>query len=228
MRVLNRYVVILLFCFSVALYLPFTSQAFDHPVSVSEQAVAFIKRVEAFSPRVYRDADGNYAIGYGMHKWKGRKVTRTYPRGVSEVAASEELVRQLEVYERIVRTTVNADLTQPGFDALVSIAFNLGRVNTRILDKVNRQEPVTVEDFLATATVRGRRHDVLVQRRLCEYIMFLGDYDYALRGFKTKAERRQMYSLLRSLPVRLPKLDQERQVTTKKVLDNLLALQYTY
>ena len=66
------------------------------------------------------------------------------------------------------------------FDALVSVAWNMGRVNTSIVRKVDQGRAVDVSDFLVTATTQSRRNRVLVNRRLREYIMFTGDYDLAM------------------------------------------------
>lgn len=149
------------------------------PESVSDAGKAFIRGHEKLTLRSYYDKNG-YAIGYGMHTWKGKKVTRTYPGRVSEAEVEEEFARQLDAFVRFVKTHVCAPMTQPMLDSLVSVAWNLGRVNTAILQKIDQNRPIVVKDFLTTATVRRRVHPMLVNRRMREYLMFSGNYDAAM------------------------------------------------
>lgn len=144
------------------------------PAGTSQRGIDFIKRHEAFYARAYRDTNGLYAIGYGMHYWKGRKVTRTYPGRVTLSQASVEITKQIPKYEKLVRD-VCAPLNQNAFDALVSVAWNLGRVNTRIIAKLESSADLTVADFMSTATVRGRIHKGLSVRRSEEFALFNGD-----------------------------------------------------
>lgn len=143
-----------------------------HPDSISVEGARFIQHHEGLRTRAYRDV-GGYAIGFGMQTWKGRRVTRRYPGRPTVAQIHAEFKRQIVTYENIVRSQVCAPLTQQAFDSLVSIAWNLGRVNTRILDALHQDEEPTPADFLSTATVRGRFNRVLKNRRLAEYAMFV-------------------------------------------------------
>lgn len=148
-----------------------------YPAQVSDAGQHFIKSHEGFRSHPYHDVRG-YAIGYGMHTWNGRKVTRHWPRFVSRAMADAQFLRQLPDYQAIVEADVCAPglnpMPQHAYDSLVSIAYNLGRVNTDIVDHLSDGVPVTQEDFLATATVRGRISRVLKIRRLQEYFLFTG------------------------------------------------------
>lgn len=144
------------------------------PLRVSTAGATFIKRFEGFSERAYLDTDGTYAIGYGMHQWAGLQVTEDYPGIVTRAQADQEFRKQVRVYERIVLSAVCAPLTQHGFDALTSVAFNLGAINRSIVRKLHAQEPVTVHDFLTTANVNGKRDARLVLRRTKEFHLFTG------------------------------------------------------
>jgi D-alanyl-D-alanine carboxypeptidase/GH24 family phage-related lysozyme (muramidase) len=144
------------------------------PAGISKLGVDFIKTHENFRSTAYKDASGTYAIGYGMHSWRGRKVTRKYPGRVSRAAADVEFMRQIPRFENIVRKSVCASLTQSQFDALVSVAWTLGRVNTRIIQKLEAGRSVSQRDFLVTATVRGRSIAGLRFRRLREFALFTG------------------------------------------------------
>jgi GH24 family phage-related lysozyme (muramidase) len=149
------------------------------PEQISERGKAFIRQHEGLRLDQYYDRTG-YAIGYGMHTWQDMPVTRTYPDSPTEADVEEEFDVQLATYAHIVTRSTCAPLTSPMFDALVSVAWNTGHVNTSIVQKVDQGRAVDVRDFLMTATTQSQRNRVLVNRRLREYIMFTGDYDLAM------------------------------------------------
>lgn len=167
--------------------------------TMSAQGVAFLRRMEGFSPTAYKDSKG-YSIGYGFQTWQGRRVTRTYPRRVTLEQAEAELARQLPKYEAIVREHFNGPIEQHRFDALVSIAFNLGRVNSTIVAKIDTRHAVTVQDFVSSATVRRRPSALLFERRVREFMVFLGQYDAA---FEPIANAKRTYRSLLSQTARL-------------------------
>lgn len=149
----------------------------DLPVlKLSEEGEAFIKKIEGFRPTPYRDANG-WAVGYGMHTWDGERVTKHSPAYVTQEEADEEFAAQIEDFEAVVAVQMNEMhliLPQHAFDALVSVAYNLGRINTRILDKLEVRAPVSPRDFLSTATVNRRPYYALQVRRLQEFSLFAG------------------------------------------------------
>lgn len=144
-------------------------------VHLSEKGIEFIKRVEGFHAKPYKDS-GGYAVGYGFHQWNGKPVTRFFPKFVTQDEADAQFLDQLNIYEAVVAESVTSPLSQSAYDALVSVAYNLGRVNTRIIDKLSAGLAVTPRDFLATATVRNRPNAGLQMRRLKEFLVFAGDY----------------------------------------------------
>ena len=149
------------------------------PKAISESGKTFIRRFESLRLTPYYDHIG-YAVGYGMHTWQGQSVTRRFPFAITPMDVEQEFDAQLTKYTQVVKSSVCAPLSQPMMDSLVSIAWNLGRVNTSIVNKFERNRPLTAIDFLTTATVKRRQTDALVNRRLREYLMFTGDYDTAL------------------------------------------------
>jgi lysozyme len=165
---------------------------------MSERGIEVLKVFESFTPRAYRDGKG-YSIGYGMQTWNGKRVTRRYPGFVTMEQAHAEFMRQLPTYERIVRELVFVDVPQEVFDAFVSIAWNLGRVNDTILSKMERQASITVKDFLSTARYRGRIDWRLQARRTREFLMALGDYEQAMM---LPASRREVSLSVRELSAR--------------------------
>jgi GH24 family phage-related lysozyme (muramidase) len=160
--------------------LPATVVALRPPQAMSERGILFLKAVEGFRSTAYHDIGGGYSIGYGFRKWKGRRVTLAYPQRVTEEQAAAELRRQLSTYEDIVRREFGGRIPQHSFDGLVSLCFNLGRLNTAILRKVRTDRPVGIHDFLTTAAVRSRFHLSLYSRRVREFAMFVGRYEDAL------------------------------------------------
>ena len=149
------------------------------PERISERGKAFIRQHEGLRLDQYYDSIG-YAIGYGMHTWQGRPVTRPFPDTPTEADVENEFDAQLAAYAHIVTQSTCAPLTSSMFDALVSVAWNMGRVITSIVRKVDQGRAVDVSDILVTATTQSRRNRVVVNRRLREYIMFTGDYDLAM------------------------------------------------
>jgi D-alanyl-D-alanine endopeptidase (penicillin-binding protein 7) len=147
-----------------------------YPTTVSRDGLDFIRRHEGFKAHPYRDFNGHYLIGYGMQTWKGRVVVRSWPRVVTRDEADIELILQIDKYRDIVSGSVCvSDMTQTAYDALVDVAYNLGRINTKIREKMNAGVDVMLSDFLSTATVRRRVHPVLRERRTQEYEMFSGE-----------------------------------------------------
>lgn len=170
------------------------------PQTMSLRGVEVLKVFESFAPKAYRDGKG-YSIGYGMQTWEGRRVTYRYPRSVTMEQAHAEFLRQLPIYENIVRELVLIDVPQEVFDAFVSIAWNLGRVNDAILAKLDRQAVITVKDFLSTARYRGRIDWRLQGRRTREFLMALGEYEAAMAPVVSPKEVRVTTLLLARRPV---------------------------
>ncbi len=149
------------------------------PMHISMGGADFIKYHENFYARAYKDS-GGWAIGYGMHSWKGKRVTSIYPKLVTQAQANDEFTVQIRQYEDIVRSSVCAPLSQSGFDALVSIAWNLGRVNNDIIRKLANGRALLLADFTSTATVRNKPNWMLEARRTREFLLYTGDYDAAM------------------------------------------------
>ena len=63
------------------------------PERISERGKAFIRQHEGLRLDQYYDSIG-YAIGYGMHTWQGRPVTRTFPDSPTEADVENEFDAQ--------------------------------------------------------------------------------------------------------------------------------------
>lgn len=85
------------------------------------RGVALIKRFEGLRLGAYRDVAGVWTIGYGH---TGEDVR---PGDLITRERAEELLRvDLMRFESGVRNRVSVPLNQNEFDALVSLAFNIG------------------------------------------------------------------------------------------------------
>lgn len=165
-------------CICVVLVLLFgvRVQSQPAPQRMSPAGVEFIARLESFKPAPYVDSAGVVTIGYGMRSWQGRTVSWTYPGRVSRTRARQELMRQLALYESLVRSALRQDVDTAMFDALVSVTYNLGRVSPTLTTRIRQKQPVRVDDFIRTATVAGRPVRGLYVRRVQEFLMFTGVY----------------------------------------------------
>ncbi len=100
-----------------------------NPTATSAAGIAFIKRREGFSAKAYPDgvdAKGRqlYSIGYGHRIVAGDGLT---PQSIiSEAQASTIFLRDLASREALIRNSVRKPINQAMFDALVSLAYNIG------------------------------------------------------------------------------------------------------
>ena len=81
-----------------------------------------IKNHEALRLTVYPDQRGLPTIGYGHLLKPGE----SFPNGINEEQAGALLVGDLATAENAVNAGVKVSITQNQFDALVSLAFNIG------------------------------------------------------------------------------------------------------
>ena len=142
----------------------------------SQAGLDVIKAFEGFRPRAESMPDGRWIIGYG-HVRRARQGLR-----VNESEA-EAILREYDLppVERFVQDCVLAPLTQNEFDALVSLAFNIGGKAFASSDVVanlnsgNRLTSAEAFDHWRCAKIGGRVQivDALVRRRAAEKALFL-------------------------------------------------------
>jgi lysozyme len=101
-------------------------------MSISDAGMKFIERHEGkggkFAPQEYRGKDKkNRTIGFG------RKLSPQsfFPDGISQSDAEVMLTDDIATAEHTVQTSVKVPLTQQQYDALVSLAYNIGSGNFR-------------------------------------------------------------------------------------------------
>lgn len=142
----------------------------------SQAGLDVIKTFEGFRARSELLPNGRWIIGYG-HVRQAKEGVR-----VSESEA-EAILREYDLppVERFVMRCVLAPTTQNEFDALVSLAFNIGPKAFSSSDVVaslnggNRLEAAQAFDAWRRAKIGGRVQivDALVRRRAVEKALFL-------------------------------------------------------
>ncbi len=145
---------------------------------ISRAGLELIKRFEGYQEHSVPIGAGDYMIGYG-HTKSARAGLR-----ISEENA-DAILREYDLppVEKAVSEHVRAPLTQNEFDALVSLAFNIGIEAFRgseVLALVNSGEKLRAAEALSAwrkAQIEGRTIivDALVRRRAAERALFL-DY----------------------------------------------------
>ena len=151
-------------------------------LTVSEQGLRLIKAFEGFRPVDRELVSGGRVVGYG------HKVTDGRAMRVSEAEAEQLLRDDLAPFEDMLNTRVYAPLTQSQFDALASLAFNIGPKAFRdsdVLKAVNSGQPLAAAkafDVWRLGRVGGEIFviDALVRRRTAEKALFLRPPEDAL------------------------------------------------
>lgn len=173
----------------------------NETLRVSPAGLALIKRFEGLRLEAYRDAAGVWTIGYG-HTSKALDAavaqatgpiyldTRyphfwTDPSGkvLTDPDKAEALLRaDIGRFEQAVRAAVTVPLESREFDALVSLAFNIGAAafaGSTVVKRLNRGDRAGAADAMLwwdKARVNGklRRVEGLARRRAAEKALFLG------------------------------------------------------
>lgn len=179
----------------------------------SRFGLAFIQAMEGLRLQAYQDAAGVWTIGYGHTGAVGNKPLGPGVR-ITESEAEELLVGDLAVFESRMVTLLRRPATQDQWDALVSLAYNIGLGNLRSSTVLRRFNAGAVQEaadafLLWTKVRRGNRLESLAgleRRRRAERALFLGDYrslEEVLRGWKPALARRvsELDRVARSRPV---------------------------
>ncbi|MEP1143878.1 MAG: lysozyme [Henriciella sp.] len=142
----------------------------------SQAGLDVVKAFEGFRARSELLPNGRWIIGYG-HLRRAKEGVR-----VSKTEA-EAILREYDLppVERFVMRCILAPMTQNEFDALVSLAFNIGAKAFASSDVVagmnggNRLEAASAFDLWRRAKIGGRVQivDALVRRRAAEKALFL-------------------------------------------------------
>jgi len=144
-------------------------------LTVSETGLALIAAFEGFRAESLPLSDGRWTVGYGSSHTANGTVSVTEPE------AKALLKRDLEPIADLLNDSSFSPLNQNQFDALSSLAFNIGINAFRssdVFEHIRRGEPIAAAmamDNWCTANLESRPLvvDVLVRRRAAEKALFL-------------------------------------------------------
>ena len=92
--------------------------------------VAHIAQYETKVLRLYNDPGDHCTIGFGhlvhLGRCDGRASEAEFANGITTQRALDIFAEDIDEFEACVNQSVTAQLTQHQFDALVSLAFNMG------------------------------------------------------------------------------------------------------
>lgn len=143
---------------------------------------ALIEQFEGLRLKAYKDIVGVWTIGYG-HTSAAGAPTVTPGLTITSEQADAILARDLAATERKVNELVKVSLTQNEFDALVSLAYNIGVGNfakSTLLRLLNqRNYGAAAQQFGRWTKARGKTLKALVTRRKKEATLFMKGMQYA-------------------------------------------------
>lgn len=142
---------------------------------ISENGIEFIRQLEGEKLTAYPDIVGIWTIGVGhTGVVDGKPVARGM--AITKEKSKEILTADLKRFESAVNDAVKVTLTQNQFDALVSLAFNIGEgafARSTLVNKLNAGDKKgAAEQFLVWKNAGGRVSQGLLNRRQEEKAMF--------------------------------------------------------
>lgn len=148
-------------------------------MNVSDKAIKMIRHHEGVRVKPYQDAIGLWTVGVGHLIGDGKTLPDEWNRTLTMGEVDEILRKDLARFEAGVERLCPSGLTQPRFDALVSISFNFGLGNLQrssIRMKHNRGEFEDAADsFLLYNKAGGKIFKGLVNRRNDERSLYLSN-----------------------------------------------------
>ncbi|MCK5779400.1 MAG: glycoside hydrolase family protein [Psychrilyobacter sp.] len=134
---------------------------------LDHEGIEMIKRFEQLRTKSYQDSGGVWTIGYGHTGDDVGRWTR-----ISEKRAIELLEDDVSATERGVEKVLKVKTTQHKFNAMVSLAFNVGVSNFRqsTLLKLHNKGQFTKAsyEFKKWSKVKGKTNKGLLKRRAIE------------------------------------------------------------
>ena len=144
--------------------------------SVSASGQQFIRRAEAFRSHAYRDAAGFWTIGYGHKIVAGDNLSSSsvITEDYALALFAQDLLRTADA----VRSSLQRAVTQGQFDAMVSLAYNIGVSafrNSTLLRLVNAGDLAgAATQFARWIYAGGQALAGLLTRRRQEAALFTG------------------------------------------------------
>ncbi|MGE8598008.1 MAG: lysozyme [Acinetobacter calcoaceticus] len=145
-------------------------------MSLSVEGVNQICNFEGLKLSAYDDGTGVWTIGYGTTRYPNGKRVSEGDRCTLEQAKAY-MQHDLKIFERAVNSSVKVPLKQNQFDALVSLAYNIGVgafKHSTLLKKLNSGDyKEAANQFDVWVNAGGKRLQGLVNRRAMEKKLFL-------------------------------------------------------
>ena len=139
---------------------------------VSAVGLSLIRRFEGVRLIAYPDVGGVWTIGYGH---TGPDVTRGME--ITQEEADALLVKDVSKFAHGVEKLLSRSATQGQFDALISLAYNIGLgafKDSTVLKRFNAgQIPGAAEAFILWVRAKGVIYEGLVKRRAAEIVRFM-------------------------------------------------------
>ena len=143
---------------------------------VSPSGVDLICNFEGLRLKAYDDGVGVWTIGFGTTKYpNGIRVKKGDTCTLDQAKAYMQ--NDLKSFEQTVNNTVKVPLNQNQFDALVSLAYNIGSTafkNSTLVKRLNEGNyNAAANQFNVWVNAGGKRMQGLVNRRAAESTLFL-------------------------------------------------------
>ena len=143
---------------------------------VSPSGVDLICNFEGLELKAYDDGVGVWTIGFGTTKYpNGIRVKKGDTCTLDQAKAYMQ--NDLKSFEQTVNNTVKVPLNQNQFDALVSLAYNIGSTafkNSTLVKRLNEGNyKAAANQFNVWVNAGGKRMQGLVNRRAAESTLFL-------------------------------------------------------
>jgi lysozyme len=171
---MKKFIAILLWVLGVAAVIHFTNR-YTHIeediMAIAKSTLSFITKEEGYRNRAYKDSKGLWTIGVG-HLIKADEqhlLTAT----LTDQQVEDLLKSDLKWCSEAVENSVKVPLTQPQFDALYSLCFNIGETafkKSTVVRKLNENDLKGAAD----AILMWNKPEVLKKRRERERALFLG------------------------------------------------------
>jgi len=141
---------------------------------ISPEGLTLIKRFEGLRLHAYQDVGGVWTIGYGTTRTPDGPVAEG--QRITQTEAEAFLADDVREFEQGVDAAVTVGVTQPMFDALVSLAYNVGLGAFRgstLLRKLNARDwEGAAAEFARWNKVGQTVVDGLTRRRAEEAAVF--------------------------------------------------------
>jgi len=170
----KKLIAVLLWSLGVFAIIHFTdryTQIEENIMAIAKSTLDFITKEEGARNKAYKDSKGLWTIGVG-HLIKADEqhlITAT----LTDDQVEELLRSDLKWCSEAVESSVKVPLTQPQFDALYSLCFNIGGTafkNSTVVKKINANDMQGAAD----AILMWNKPAVLENRRKRERALFLG------------------------------------------------------